>query len=112
MFFVPPDVIMSVRQSRTEARAIWLAGPKPVTRFSEGTGRGENEKRNRPLFSMMEVSRLVGKKRIDWAAIQAEYIGGNIGQKRLAEKHGIEVPTNSRYLRRILEMEAAYPGRE
>ena len=36
-----------------------------------------------------EVSRLVGKKRIDWAAIQAEYIGGNIGQKRLAEKHGI-----------------------
>lgn len=36
-----------------------------------------------------EVSRLVGKKRIDWAAIQAEYIGGNIGQRRLAEKHGI-----------------------
>ena len=36
-----------------------------------------------------EVSRLVGKKRIDWAALQAEYIGGNIGQKRLAEKHGI-----------------------
>lgn len=31
----------------------------------------------------------MGKKRIDWAAIQAEYIGGNIGQKRLAEKHGI-----------------------
>ena len=24
------------------------------------------------------MSRLVGKKRIDWAAIQAEYIGGNI----------------------------------
>lgn len=36
-----------------------------------------------------EVSRLVGKKRIDWAAIQAEYIGGNIGQARLAKKHGI-----------------------
>ena len=36
-----------------------------------------------------EVSRLVGKKRIDWAAIQAEYIGGNIGQRRLAEKHGV-----------------------
>ena len=31
----------------------------------------------------------MGKKRIDWAAIQAEYIGGNIGQKRLAKKHGI-----------------------
>lgn len=36
-----------------------------------------------------EVSRLVGKKRIDWAAIQAEYIGGNIGQRRLAAAHGI-----------------------
>ena len=36
-----------------------------------------------------EVSRRVGKKRIDWAAIQAEYIGGNIGQRRLAEKHGV-----------------------
>ena len=35
------------------------------------------------------MSRLVGKKHIDWAAIQAEYIGGNIGQKRLAERHGI-----------------------
>ena len=31
----------------------------------------------------------MGKKRIDWAAIQAEYIGGNIGQARLAKKHGI-----------------------
>lgn len=31
----------------------------------------------------------MGKKNIDWAAIQAEYIGGNIGQKRLAEKHGV-----------------------
>lgn len=35
--------------------------------------------------------RLVGKKNIDWAAIQAEYIGGNIGQKRLAEMHGVTV---------------------
>ena len=40
-----------------------------------------------------EVSRLVGKKRIDWAAIQAEYIGGNIGQKRLAKKYGIAANT-------------------
>ena len=31
----------------------------------------------------------MGKKRIDWAAIQAEYIGGNIGQARLAKKHGV-----------------------
>ena len=31
----------------------------------------------------------MGKKHIDWAAIQAEYIGGNIGQKRLAEKYGV-----------------------
>lgn len=35
----------------------------------------------------------MGKKRIDWTAIQAEYIGGNIGQKRLAEKHGIAFGT-------------------
>lgn len=35
----------------------------------------------------------MGKKRIDWAAIQAEYIGGNIGQRRLAEKHGIAFGT-------------------
>ena len=40
-----------------------------------------------------EVSRLVGKKHIDWAAIQAEYIGGNIGQKRLAEAHGVAAAT-------------------
>ena len=38
-----------------------------------------------------EVSRLVGKKRINWAAIQAEYIGGNIGQVPLAKKHGVTV---------------------
>jgi uncharacterized protein YbjQ (UPF0145 family) len=52
-----------------------------------------------------EVSRLVGKKRIDWAAIQAEYIGGNIGQKRLAEKHGIAFGT----LRKRAETEGWYP---
>lgn len=33
------------------------------------------------------------KKRIDWAAIQAEYIGGNIGQARLAKKYGLAVNT-------------------
>lgn len=32
-------------------------------------------------------------KRADWAAIRAEYIGGNIGQKRLAEKYGIAFGT-------------------
>lgn len=31
----------------------------------------------------------MAKKSIDWAAIQAEYIGGNIGQQRLAKKHGV-----------------------
>ncbi|MBQ1791774.1 MAG: hypothetical protein II008_16475 [Oscillospiraceae bacterium] len=35
----------------------------------------------------------MAKKRIDWAAIQAEYIGGNIGQKRLAREHGIAANT-------------------
>lgn len=39
------------------------------------------------------MSRLVAKKYIDWAAIQAEYIGGNIGQKRLAQKYGLAANT-------------------
>lgn len=47
----------------------------------------------------------MGKKDIDWAAIQAEYIGGNIGQKRLAEKHGIAFGT----LRKRAEAEGWYP---
>ena len=51
-----------------------------------------------------EVSRLVGKKRIDWAAIQAEYIGGNIGQERLAKKHGLAYGS----LRRRAEAEGWY----
>ena len=51
-----------------------------------------------------EVSRLVGKKRTDWAAIQAEYIGGNIGQARLAKKHGIAYGS----LRRRAESEGWY----
>lgn len=29
------------------------------------------------------------KKRIDWSAIRAEYIGGGISQRKLAEKHGV-----------------------
>ena len=29
------------------------------------------------------------KKRVDWNAIRAEYIGGGIGQRKLAEKHGV-----------------------
>ena len=51
-----------------------------------------------------EVSRLVGKKRTDWAAIQAEYIGGNIGQQRLAKKYGIAYGS----LRRRAESEGWY----
>ena len=43
-----------------------------------------------------EVSRLVGKKRIDWAAIQAEYIGGNIGQLKIAKKYGVAKTTLQR----------------
>ena len=31
------------------------------------------------------------KKRIDWNAIRAEYIGGGISQRKLAAKHGISV---------------------
>ena len=46
----------------------------------------------------------MGKKRIDWAAIQAEYIGGNIGQKKLAKKH--RIPYGS--LRRRSESEGWY----
>ena len=31
------------------------------------------------------------EKRIDWKAIRAEYIGGGISQRKLADKHGIPV---------------------
>jgi protein subunit release factor A len=31
--------------------------------------------------------------RIDWNAIRAEYIGGGISQRKLAEKHGVPWPT-------------------
>ena len=69
-----------------------LAGAR---RYREqGTGNREQE----------EVSRLVGKKRIDWAAIQAEYIGGNIGQARLAKKHRLAYGS----LRRRAEAEGWY----
>lgn len=46
----------------------------------------------------------MGKKRINWAAIQAEYIGGNIGQERLAKKHGLAYGS----LRRRAEAEGWY----
>lgn len=46
----------------------------------------------------------MGKKRTDWAAIQAEYIGGNIGQERLAKKHGLAYGS----LRRRAESEGWY----
>lgn len=32
-------------------------------------------------------------KRIDWNAIRAEYIGGGISQRKLAEKYGVPWPT-------------------
>ena len=38
----------------------------------------------------------MGKKRIDWAAIQAEYIGGNIGQLKIAKKYGVAKTTLQR----------------
>lgn len=31
--------------------------------------------------------------RIDWNAVRAEYLAGNIGQRKLAEKYGISYPT-------------------
>ena len=46
----------------------------------------------------------MGKRSIDWAAIQAEYIGGDIGQKKLAKKH--RIPYGS--LRRRSESEGWY----
>lgn len=46
----------------------------------------------------------MSKKRVDWAAIQAEYIGGNIGQQRLAKTHGIAYGT----LRKRAETEGWY----
>lgn len=33
------------------------------------------------------------EKRIDWNAIRAEYIGGGISQRKLAEKHGLTYAT-------------------
>lgn len=35
----------------------------------------------------------MGDNRIDWAAIQAEYIAGGISQRKLAAKHGISQST-------------------
>ena len=50
----------------------------------------------------------MGKKRIDWAAIQAEYIGGNIGQARLAKKHKIAFGT----LRNRAKVEGWYAAKQ
>lgn len=33
-----------------------------------------------------------GHTRIDWNAVHAEYIGGGISQRKLAEKHGVTYP--------------------
>lgn len=46
----------------------------------------------------------MAKKRINWAAIRAEYIGSNIGQVRLAKKHGVAPST----LRNRAEAEGWY----
>lgn len=35
--------------------------------------------------------RIDSKERVNWNAIRAEYIGGGISQRKLAEKHGISV---------------------
>ena len=32
---------------------------------------------------------IANEKRVDWNAIRAEYIGGGISQRKLAEKHGV-----------------------
>ena len=39
----------------------------------------------------MGVIPIDNQKRIDWNAIRAEYIGGRISQRKLAEKHNISV---------------------
>lgn len=39
------------------------------------------------------VITIARKKKPDWNAIKAEYIGGGISQQELAEKHGIPYPT-------------------
>lgn len=40
-----------------------------------------------------EVITIDEKKRVDWNAIRAEYIGGGIGQRKLAKKYGVSVNT-------------------
>ena len=34
------------------------------------------------------------KKRVDWNAVHAEYIGGGISQRKLAEKYGVTLAAN------------------
>lgn len=40
-----------------------------------------------------EVIIIAAKKPIDWNTIRAEYIGGGISQRKLAEKHGVSETT-------------------
>lgn len=60
------------RESVTDARAIPPAG---------GGGRAERKTGVIPIEDKRE--------RVDWNAIRAEYIGGGISQRKLAEKHGV-----------------------
>ena len=42
-----------------------------------------------PLNLFLGVVQIDEKKRVDWNAIRAEYIGGGISQRQLADKYGI-----------------------
>lgn len=42
----------------------------------------------------------MGEKQFDWAAMQTEYITGEISQRKLAEKYGISLATLSRIARK------------
>ena len=51
-----------------------------------------SKKSKKPKRSVKEgLIPIATEKRIDWNAIRAEYIGGGISQRKLAEKHGISV---------------------
>ncbi len=47
----------------------------------------------RSYYTKKGVLPIARKKKPDWNAIKAEYIGGGISQQELAEKHGIPYPT-------------------
>lgn len=46
-----------------------------------------------PLNPFLGVVQIDEKKRVDWNAIRAEYIGGGISQRQLAKKYGVSVGT-------------------